>query len=292
MSIYQDLPCPRKSEGCLGKIPANLSSCPTCNTQVASPNVRMADIPEECAALQERYQAALLLAEGNGASATFQELERKLNRSQAVINMSPSFVEQMLTYSNTLYSSYQAQVGAGTRKPAELVNDRKRLAVEDMLFGSIGKEIAYSALSPDGTGLWSYGDLAVTLRDVSVANRSSLLEENSFDFMKTHKIELMAESLPLGYRSTWKGRSHLGAAKLAAELHETMSDSEINALILTSDGDRGVDKFIEIHIFGTFDNNAIAKVVSRVTRKSGKVNVVLSGIKDKAKKLGIEFLNV
>lgn len=290
--MYQDLPCPRITDGCPGMVPINMDHCPTCYTQVSAPNVRMANIPEERGALEARYQAATLLSESNGTLDEMGRLEGKISQSQAVVNVSPEFLKQMLTSTATLYASYQSQVGAGTRKPAAVQLDQKRLGVEGFLFGEVGKHITYAALSSNGLGLSSYGSMSVTLVEAAISHRASLMETNSYLFFEANSSAILASTPPLGYRATWLDRIKLGVSKLAGQLRKGMSDLDLDELILSSDGDRSLDNFIEIHIFGTFDNKAIAKVASGATRKSREERLILAGIEEKARNLGIEYRNV
>ncbi|MFM2376125.1 MAG: hypothetical protein RLZZ165_1222 [Bacteroidota bacterium] len=266
-------------------IQINMNECPTCGCTLIPPtNVRMANHPQERDALEARYKEAVETAKSNGANGKLEEMEAMLAGAHAVVSMDLLFLNSMLTSSKLLYTSYKNQVDAGIRKPAEHENDRDRIVAEGQLYGSNGGKIFYAELSPDGTGLSSYGEFAVTLREVAIAHRASLLEQNSFNFKD--------KSLPLGYRSVWEERIKLGVAKLASGLHPGISKQEVNKLILKSEGDRATDEFIEIHIFGSFDNRAISKIVGPNPSKAKKSKGLLSAIKEEAEKLGIEYQNV
>jgi hypothetical protein len=292
MTKYPDIQCPNAR--CRKKIPITLDKCPSCKTFLGAPNVRMAEIPEERSELEARYNRAVSEALSKGNEPERKALEQKLEHSVAVINMSTDFVKQMLISSASLYSTYQAQVGAGTRKPAALENDQKRLGVEGFLFGSFGKDIVYAALSADGYGLESYGEMHVTLSEATIEQRSSLMEVNSFFFFQEHALAIAQGNPPLGYRSNWGDRAKLGVAKLAGKLESSMDDAKLNALILSSDGDRSHDNFIEIHIFESFDNGAIAKISCRPAppKQKREANLVRRKIEELAKSLGIGYESV
>ncbi len=290
MINYPDIPCPRQDFPCDGIIPVNLDHCPTCHLQVQAPNVRMAEHPDEKSALQLRFSNAQTHSQRNGTKHEWQQLLTCLQQTQAVINLDISTLDKLLSSSNVLYASYQQQVQAGTRTPAAFEHDANRIAVESRLYGSFSNRIIYAALSPDGNGLWSYGEITITLKTASIAHRASILEENSYDFMRKHRIPVIDPDFPLGYRSNWADRHLLGSAKLAKELQPGMTSHELNALVIHSSGDRSLDKFLEIHIFSTFDHRAIARINrhgAAALPKNKRAELLWRGIFEKAKKLNI-----
>jgi len=64
------------------------------------------------------------------------------------------------------------------------VDDARRRSVESILFGSYGEEIRYAALSLGGLGLVSYGPITMVMSEPAIAQRASLLEYNSFQFVE------------------------------------------------------------------------------------------------------------
>jgi hypothetical protein len=290
MLKYPDAPCPRQDFPCDGRIPINLDHCPTCHHQVQAPNVRMAEHPEEKAALQLRFSNAQAHSQHTGTEHEWLQLLTCLQQTQAVINLDIDTLEKLLSSSSVLYASYQQQVQAGTRTPAAFEHDANRLAVESRLYGSFGKRIIYAALSPDENGLWSYGEVTIILKPASIAHRASILEENSYDFMRRHRIPVIDPVFPLGYRSNWGDRHLLGSAKLAKDLKPGMTSSQLKALVIHSSGDRSLDNFLEIHIFDTFDHRAIARIARQGTAPSPKTKragLLWRGVLEKAKKLNI-----
>ena len=111
----------------------------------------------------------------------------------------------------------------------------------------------------DGTGLISYGDCCFSLKNITVKNRATLLEENSYTFVRRHNI-IDSNHIPPGFRSTWAERYKLAVAKLAKYLDKNITYSSFQDLVLRSDGNRENDDFIEIHIYGNFDNQAIDSI--------------------------------
>jgi hypothetical protein len=284
--------CPRKNIGCKGIIPDNMDHCPTCSVQVAAPNFRAASHPSELEALEKRYREAAQKAQAKGLVDELMALEQKLEGSQAVVCVSYSFLSQMLEDNKQLYTPYQQLVRAGVRKPSVWADDKERMTVEGALFGSIGGQITYAALSANSRGLPSYGAISITLHPSAYVDRSSLMELNSYEFFRQHLLAKSTLNSPKGYITTWQNRSKLGIAKLAEFLDVNIHEAKLETLILSSDGDRGLDKFIEIHIFGSFDNRAIAKVVPFVPPKERRDKVFFEGFQDICKKLEIDVQHV
>lgn len=292
MPIFEEIPCKMRSQGCPGVVPGNMGHCPTCLTQAGAPNLRAAAHPLERAALDSRYVLATKEAHSKGLDAELAALEQALEASHATVSIDHAYLNTMVNNQSTLYAPYQAQVRAGTRKPAIFENDSKRTGVEGFIFGTFGSEITYAALSADGIGLQSYGPVCLILRLPSFIHRCSLMEVNSYDFFFNYTLEITRGKTPLGYNAIWEDRVKLGVAKLAVDLRPSMTVEEFNALILSSNGDRALDRFIEIHIFGSFDHRAIAEVVQMQPPRERRDKALHNDTKDKAKKLGISIRNV
>jgi hypothetical protein len=271
-----------KCKECGSEIPDVLSTCSTCGTSVGYPNVREVSKEEEVNALEARYQEALVAAKGNGSFQSLQNFEEKVKHSFAVINVDIDFLHDFVISNKKLYANYNKLVSSEIRKPALLEDDRRRRGVEASLFAGYAKDISYAALSLDGSGVKSYGAFTIVLREIAIKNRATLLENNSFHFVKKHKIQA-GEGPPRGYRALWENRHKLATAKLEPRIFSTTSDPEYATILLYSTGNFDTDDFIEIHIYGTFDNNAI----DRVKGKSfGGSRAMIARIKSKLIKPG------
>ncbi len=225
---------------------------------VGFPLARELGRQKERDALYNRYQKALDDARARAAEervAAFEEAVQ--SESQAVINVWPSFLAQFLNDSRTLYSSYTLQITGESRKSASMKDDRQRAGSEGILFGTVlPSKICYAALSLDDTGLVSYGDCALTLVEAAARARATLLEENSYTFVRRHKI-LPGNDIPAGYRAVWEDRHKLAVAKLASEIDPNTTEDAFAGLLLYSDGDRTTDKFMEVHVYCGFDNQSV-----------------------------------
>ena len=96
---------------------------------------------------------------------------------------------------------------------------------------------------------------------------------------------------PPGYVAPWEGRNKLAVAKLADYITPQTVDAEFPQLLLASTGNRVTDEFIEVHICGTFDLNAIESVKGTSKLGSRDDRDLLRMIKQhlsRARKLWIE----
>jgi len=204
--------------------------------------------------LGERYRAAQ--GEAGGAAAGLEVLERVAEHTAAVVNLPVGLAHGLFIGEIPLYSPYEQQLKGRLRTPAKPEDDRQRRAVGGLLYGSYGEDIVYAALSADGRGLSSYGLVHLELEEVCVAYRSTVLEENSYSFMKRHKVT-PGRPLPRGYLARWQDRGRLAVAKLARNVSGDLDEEACRGLLLQSEGDRASDLFLEVHVYGTFDHQAV-----------------------------------
>src|SRR5262249_21293290 len=159
-------------------------------------------------------------ARGNGSESTVYAFEEAVKNSVAVIATSLEVLRQFATDDRFLYSTYGLSVKGELRTPAEGESDNLRRMVDAYLFGGYGEEIRYACLSLDGKGVTNYGSCFLTLRDVAIRQRTSLLEENSFMFFQRN-AHASGFKIPAGYRCTWTAREKLAVVKCASQLSAT-----------------------------------------------------------------------
>ena len=94
---------------------------------------------------------------------------------------------------------------------------------------------------------------------MAIEQRVSFLDENTFLFSDNLKITVR-EDIPLGYRSGWKNRNELVAAKIEPLLAATSSVPEWARQLVVQGATRAEDRCVEAHIFGTFNVNSIESV--------------------------------
>jgi hypothetical protein len=233
--------------------------------------VLWAELPEEVAALDQRYLAAQSSAENRNCIVQFREFEDLVRTSKAVFACSLRKLEPIIASDRDLYATYhdlrRLRFGLPSSPPAGPDWDIIRPVAETALFGEEPKRhIHYAALSLTDAGLPGYGECAVVLREDRIADRTSVFEENSLVFMQKHRILVWdTDKLPRGFRATWPDRHRLAAAKLGARIDSAKTAADFQEILLKSRPDKIDDEFVEVHVFGPMTLKTFAKVT--VTRK-------------------------
>ncbi len=258
-------------EVCGASLSATLRHCPTCQADAGAPNVRRCLTEENVQALLRRCEASRSRIGRNGCLKEFNDFEAVIKeRSGVVVSMSAGIARRLFEDPSSLYANYERLVGANARRPAGPDNDQQRCAVGGLLFGSYADHIVYGALSLTEAGLPTYGHVHCRLRSVTIDRRTSFLESNSYRFVKDHHI-IPGSKLPAGYMACWTHRHNLVLAKLADHLSAGQTESDWQAILLHSDGqNRDRDDFVEAHIYGGFDANAIESLVAAPRKKLRK----------------------
>ena len=274
---------------CDGNPPRSATpECSRCGKFIGYPNVRDVEAEDERNALEVRYRKAVVASEGKGAYANLMRFKADMQSAHAVINLPIDPLYHFVTYHSSLYSGYALQTESEIRKIATSEDDKRRMGIEGTLFGGYAKQIRYAALSLNGTGLTSYGPFAMQVKPEAISIRATLLEENSFDFVKNHHI-LAGDPLPPGHRAGWAERHKLAVAKHGEDITENTQHEDHAGLLLFSEGDRETDSFIEVHIYGPFDLGAIEAVRGTVSTKSKRERATLEAIKDYLENAGSAF---
>jgi hypothetical protein len=253
--------------------------CSTCGEYAGPPNVRASDQDWEVEALESRYLAAIDEARASGRQREIMSFGADMKLTFAVVNVDLAFLHQFLTNDNLTYTNYDLSIKGEARRPAKEQDDRHRKSVGAMLFGSYAEEIRYAALSLDGAGLTSWGPYALQLKEIAVADRASLLEDNSYNFVAKHKLRPGGQ-IPAGYVTGWQNRHKLAVAKLGGQVSAGTTEAAHPRILLVSTGNRHTDDFIEVHIYGGFDNKAIESVKGRSAVKGKYEQAVICIVKD------------
>lgn len=267
---------------CGFKNPLANEHCSCCGMFLGFPNVNDCSQKEELKALEKRYKEKVESTAQKGFDDKRIEFENAIKKSVAVINVKLNDLHSLLFEKKTLYSTYHLQIEGETREPAPIEFEKERLGVEGTLFGSYGKNIRYAALSLDGSGLKSYGPFTIIFPDTAIKKRATLLEENSFHFVKNHEI-LAGGKIPRGYRAVWKDRHKLAVAKLLEKITVTKEENYAT-IVMDSAGDRKTDEFIEVHIYGKLNHASFLAVRGSSKSKNIAEEDILERIKDFLKK--------
>jgi hypothetical protein len=249
--------CPR----CGSPMSESLRYCAGCRYDLGAPNLRLANLDRERAALDARVAAARQAAITNGCLVEFDTFAKELEQRSAVVISVPALVLRMIVSdTRMIYVNIEKLIAAGVRVPPTFADDSHRRLVAGALFGSFGEAIAYGALSLTTEGVPTYGDMFCRLRTIAVEDRVSFLEENSYSFVK-HRLSPNG-GLPFGYRSGWKNRHLLALAKLAPKLRPGSTVDDWQKLLVSSDGvNRAKDDFVEAHVYDGFNVFSIDDLV-------------------------------
>lgn len=238
----------------------NLTNCENCGHDLGAPNVNIVSTEDEMKALQKRYDDAIEYCGKTGTQSVLKSFEDSFNsNARAIINVNLQTLNSWIVKSGA-YQSYHRAVEEGQRTIANLNNDRKRTIIDSFLYGTYGRDISYATITLNNEGLESYGNCRVILNEDSIKLRSSMLEENSFTFVATHKINLETPDMPVGYRSTWPDKLKIAVAKLHKRLSPANVEKDFTAMVLTNSGNRDYDDFIEVHIYKNLTTFAISSI--------------------------------
>ncbi len=243
-----------------GTKPASVERyCFTCKYDLGAPNVRFAQM--DATHLECRYKGALSAARRRGSIEAAKNFANAVHQSSCVVVAMPAAYARVFVQDpHCIFENYETLVGAGVRKPARFDEDRQRYGVGGILFGASAPKIKYGCLSLSGAGLSTYGEVFFRLRNVAIQNRTSFLEQNSYEFVRRNHLTPGAP-IPDGHRATWDNRQKLAIAKLAARLPSKQGKSVWQPLLVVTDGkNRENDDFIEAHIYDSFDVNAVQDV--------------------------------
>lgn len=248
-----------ENEQCRYAYYAQELACPACQWK-NNPNVALAALKKPKSALEKRYEDALQGAAKNGSLEKVKEFEALIKSSaKAVVNLDIGVLDGIINGSMRYINTYQLRkIRTLTKHPDD---DSRRFMVDGFLFYDFGQSIAFAALSLDEKGIRPYGDCTITLKAGTIAYRASLLEEDSFQFFE--KLERQGKKIERkalnGYIATWEDKHKLAVAKLADRIKpDDTTDTFAKLLLDDNDGKNMSDaKFIEIHVFGFFNDAAI-----------------------------------
>ncbi|MCH8207884.1 MAG: hypothetical protein IIA62_02325, partial [Nitrospinae bacterium] len=220
--------------------------CPTCGSFWWYPNVENANQLEEREALESNYQHAVREADAGSSRDTLNKFEKAVSDSFVVVNMKDALLLQFLNNDTMDYKNHYLLVEEGIIAPYPLQEEGDRSTTESKLFPLYYKEIRYGALSIDGYGLESYGNIAVKLKSDLIKNRTSFFVENSLAFMKRYKIQVFG-SFPKGFLAIWENRCKLAVSKEFDPEKNSPEETDFAKLLLNSTNVKFKDRFVEAH---------------------------------------------
>lgn len=249
--------------------------------------MRLAETPDEAVALEARLAAAHALARARGVEAELKSFSLSVNSSKAIMNRRLDTLQSWLNSNNPLFISFHQQVRAGARLPEDTRWDQQRTSAENTVSPNFYSQLSFGALSLDSLGMSYYGPYCVVLKDDLIKHRTSVFEENPFEFNRKHAI-ISGQMPPAGYRAPWIHRDKLAVSKLATKISRGMSDNDFpNVLIEPRRADADCD-FIEVHVYGPIHHAAI-ETVSGPIPKARPDRAIWDQVKRKLKGLGADW---
>ncbi len=257
-------------------------------------NVNLLSDPYFQEGLNTRYDNTKQQASDKGKLPEIEQFEAKiLADGKGVINMSSELLF-LLVNQNEDYLSYQRAVEAGKRAKAIFQNDRDRCIVESAFYGYDGRNLVYAALTVNEQGLSSYGDVTVLLRTSNIEQRTTVFEKNTYDLFDefVEKGWKVRKTIPSGHCGTWKERGKVAVAKHGSEIATETTAPDPAILLLKSDGDRGTDEFIELHIFNKVNYSNFEQVVflKQPETPFGRIQLEILKSKLQEKNILLKFL--
>lgn len=258
---------------CGTQIRPNERACSNCGRDAGFPNVRAANAPEERAALEARFNTARTSSAVRGTTIELDYFVKEVGcHSRAVMNRSLGALNSWVEGPTPLFCSFHCQIEVLGRAPNESNYDQQRVAAEAAINPFCYEQINYAALTLKEAGIAIYGPYSVILKEMSIDDRSSVFEENPFEFNQKHHV-VAGQNPPLGYRASWADRGTLAGAKLEHKLERGMQLSAFPAVLME---DRVTDPdcdYVEVHIFGPVSRVSIERVIGPKPAK--RIDVVL-----------------
>lgn len=267
-------------------VPDHSRECIVCGEDNGFPNVRAAEQADEVKALNDRVSDAWISANARGVAVELQEFCNHADISKVSICRPANDIFTLCNNDSFSYTSFANQVKSGIRVPANNEFDKIRNQFENALFPNYSENIVFGCLTINDSGITGYGGFNIILKDKMISKRASVFWENPYNFSVRHKLSLI-DTIPVGYRATWASRKNLCAAKLHGSLLKGMTAKDFPAIMQSDNGGTGDSDFVEVHIFGTINLKAIAKVVA-VGRMAQADRVIWRAIEKKLTDAGVE----
>jgi hypothetical protein len=245
---------------CGAPVSLNQRACSVCHTDAGFPNVRQARSAREREVLNARYETAKEGARASGVQDEFERFEAAVRAAKVVMNRSFGALHSWVNGQDPLFHSFHFQVEYLGRKPDETDWDQQRESAESAINPFCYRDLSYAALSLDHLGMTYYGQYSITLRTVTIEDRTSVFDQNPFVFNRVHHV-ISGRSPPLGYRAAWDERSILAVAKLEPKITSGIGQSDFPTLLLEPRRDESDCDFVEAHIFGPVNREGIECII-------------------------------
>jgi hypothetical protein len=244
---------------CGAEIKSHERACSNCFTDAGFPNVRSAGRAEEQTALGLRFKQAHESAVVRGTTVELDAFRHEAATSRVVMNRSLGALNTWVCGQSPLFLSFHRQVEQLGRPTADSHYDMQRESADSAINPFYYRDITPAALTLDGVGLTQYGAYSVILKNVAIEDRSSVFEENPFEFNQKHHVG-GGRRPPFGYRALWSERGTLAAAKLHPKIERGMQPGEFPRVLMEDRRHDPQCDYVEVHIYGWIHRAAIERV--------------------------------
>jgi hypothetical protein len=259
--------------------------CALCGSDVGFPNVRWAQ--QHRSGLEERYRFAMQRARVYGSESRVKAFERMVEGAAVVITMQLATILHLLASDNSLYSTVASRVLEQEIPRTDKPNGRADTFAKNQFFPHYSRELVFGVLSPDGRGVWQFGNVSVRLRSSTIQHRATVFETNSYLLAAR---QLTEPDLASGFVSTLSEKNLLAVSKCAHLINADTTDQELGDLLLPIDQSRRAWDCMEVQIYGPIHRLSIEEIrVHGVDITDPTNSLMLDVIGRKAQEAGISL---
>ncbi|MGJ5819963.1 hypothetical protein [Paludibaculum fermentans] len=178
------------------------------------------------------------------------------------INMEPGVLISMLQSERLRYANLHDLIQAQLLEKYPREWHSKRKGIDNIVFGTDGESLVFGALNLGTDGVFSYGPCCVYIHMNMIANVVSFLERNSFVYFSQNGAAVSVH-VPPGTRAVRSTVAHLAVVKHIRDMQQ-LTDVSLKCLarvLLTSQGDKFSDEFIEAQIAKSVKSSMFKSVV-------------------------------
>ncbi len=274
-----------KCTNCGEEAPDFMCSCVVCGYNLGYPNVRAALLNMEVDALKYRVEKVENDINLKKCDSILKDFRDTVAHSSAVINCSLGRIYELASSDNNLYTTFYQAVGSESRLPENNGWDKARNVADSLLFPFYKEHIRFGSLSINQRGITYYGECCMVLKDKCIQDRATVFEENAVQFIKNNNIKV-GDTIPYGYRASWKERELLAVAKLGKRLTPETNKKEFPEILASSNKKESAD-FIEVHIYGPISRHAIEHVSYHESKIRKEDKALFKAISRKLKDIGV-----
>lgn len=280
-----------KCSSCGQRINPPARYCPRCKYRTDIPsNVALAGEDEEH--LKQRFEDCLQNCEECQKDLIFEYMRTLKNNISISINVHPPSLVNILQDERIRLVNLHDNLRANAMINYDKDLIAKRKGLDNLVFEVDGDKLNFGAVNLGNIGLVSYGAACVFLKsDDKLKKNASFLENNLFNYIK-YSLPAIDLRIPFGVRSLWHTVHKLAVVKHESDFlnSKKLTYPELTNLILSSDGNKNNDRFIEAQIYPPITRSSISKItLSRSHCRSIKANGLVGKTAEHSKNILREY---